>query len=79
MTSNQGKVLLKDIVIDSESKAITVMAGMLEVAQSRGVFNIEESAKLWECIKKFQVPPPIKQKDEEKTNVVMNINEKSEQ
>jgi|TARA_B110000858_G_scaffold170469_1_gene200285 hypothetical protein len=51
------KVLLKDIVIDSENKAITVMAGMLEVAQSRGVFNMEESSKIWECIKKFHRKP----------------------
>jgi hypothetical protein len=79
------KVLLKDIVIDSENKAITVMAGMLEVAQSRGVFNMEESSKIWECIKKFHRKPEKKAlpgaveegaDGEKANNVMIDINEK---
>jgi hypothetical protein len=31
-----------------------VMVGFLNVAHKRGVFTIDESAKIWECISKFQ-------------------------
>ena len=54
MDDSNPKVLLKDIIIDSQNTAISVMAGMLEIAQSRGTFNMEESAKIWECIKKLR-------------------------
>ena len=50
MDDSNPKVLLKDIIIDSQNTAISVMAGMLEIAQSRGTFNMEESAKIWEDI-----------------------------
>tara|TARA_B110000977_G_scaffold85317_1_gene113901 strand:+ start:4751 stop:4990 length:240 start_codon:yes stop_codon:yes gene_type:complete len=56
MSEANQKTPLKDIVIDSQNTAISVMAGMLEIAQSRGTFNIEESSKLWECIKQFRTP-----------------------
>jgi hypothetical protein len=80
----EPKVMLKDIVIDSENKAITVMAGMLEVAQSRGVFNMEESSKIWECIKRFHRKPAQTDDqgadqgadDEKANNIMMDINEK---
>jgi len=28
----------------------------LNLAQRRGAFSIDESSKIWECIKKFQKP-----------------------
>jgi hypothetical protein len=84
MDDSNPKVLLKDIIIDSQNTAISVMAGMLEIAQSRGTFNMEESAKIWECIKKLRGPPQqVQEKPEEKpeektNNVVFEVNEKSE-
>ena len=80
MDDSNPKVLLKDIIIDSQNTAISVMAGMLEIAQSRGTFNMEESAKIWECIKILRGPPQqVQEKPEEKTNnVVFEVNEKSE-
>jgi len=30
-----------------------VMVSFLNVAQKRGAFSFDESAKIWECIKKF--------------------------
>ena len=44
---------LKDIVIDNENIALNVMVGMLNIAQKRGAFNLEESAKTWECVQIF--------------------------
>jgi hypothetical protein len=40
--------------IENENIALNVMVSYLNVAQRRGVFNMAESAKIWECIQKFQ-------------------------
>ena len=54
-TSNQVKLV--DAVIDSQNMALNVMVGFIGVAQKRGVFSLDESAKLYECIKMFQGVP----------------------
>ena len=84
MTDANQKVLLKDITIDSQNTAISVMAGMLEIAQSRGAFNMEESSKIWECIKILRGPQPSQpvlssapETIEEQGNVQLEINEKN--
>lgn len=48
------QVNLLDIEIKDENDALNVMVGFLGLAQKRGVFAINESAKIFECIKKFQ-------------------------
>jgi len=61
------------------------MAGMLEIAQSRGAFNMEESSKIWECIKILRGPQPAQRfvffsnetTEEPKANVQLEINEKN--
>ena len=45
---------LVDIEVTSEIVALNVMVSFLNLAQRRGIFSIDESAKIWECIKKFQ-------------------------
>ena len=45
--------LLKTIITD-ENTALNVMVTFLNLAQRRGIFTIDESAKIWECINKFQ-------------------------
>lgn len=52
------KQALKDIVINNENIALNVMVGMLNIAQKRGAFNLEESAKTWECIQMFMRSSP---------------------
>lgn len=47
-------VKLVDIEIVDEITALNVMVSFLNLAQKRGVFSIDESAKIWECVKKFQ-------------------------
>jgi hypothetical protein len=49
-------IRLVDIQINDENTALNVMVGFLNVAHKRGVFTIDESAKIWECISKFQKP-----------------------
>jgi hypothetical protein len=48
------QVNLVNIPITSENISLNVMVGFLNVAQKRGVFNVQESAKIWECIQVFQ-------------------------
>jgi hypothetical protein len=45
--------LLKTAITD-ENIALNVMVTFLNLAQRRGIFSIDESAKIWECINKFQ-------------------------
>jgi len=48
------EVRLVDIPIENENIALNVMVGFLNVAHKRGAFTIDESAKIWECISRFQ-------------------------
>ena len=44
---------LNNLVIADENTALNVMVSFLHMAQKRGAFNIQESAKAWECIQMF--------------------------
>lgn len=45
---------LLNIPIQNENDALNTIVGFVNLAQRRGCFNIPESAKIWECIQKFQ-------------------------
>ena len=49
-----NEVKLVDIPIRDENTALNVMVSFLSLAQKRGSFSFDESAKIWECIKVFQ-------------------------
>lgn len=49
---------LVDVEISDEIIALNVMVSFLSLAHKRGVFGLEESSKIWECIKMFQKPAP---------------------
>ena len=51
---SQEQVRLVDAVIHDQNVALNVMVGFIGVAQKRGCFAIDESAKIFECIKMFQ-------------------------
>jgi hypothetical protein len=50
--SNNEPKKLVDVEITNENDALNVLVSFCNLAQQRGAFNIEESAKIWECIKK---------------------------
>ena len=50
----QTEVKLVDVKINDENTALNVMVSFLSLAQKRGAFSFDESAKIWECIKIFQ-------------------------
>jgi len=47
------EVKFTDIQINDQNTALNLMVYFLGVAQKRGVFSFDESAKIWECIKMF--------------------------
>lgn len=53
----QEQVKLVDAVISDQNAALNVIVGFVGVAQKRGCFAIDESAKIYECIKMFQGAP----------------------
>ena len=50
------QIRLTEVEIDNEITALNMMVQFLGLAQKRGAFTIDESAKIWECVKKFQRP-----------------------
>ena len=44
---------LVDVIVTDQNDALQLMVRFLALAQKRGVFMIDESAKIHECIKKF--------------------------
>ena len=51
---SESEVKLVNIPVADENTSLNVMVAFLNLAQKRGAFTIEESAKIWECIKIFQ-------------------------
>jgi hypothetical protein len=45
---------LSDVEVTNENIALNIIVSYVNLAQKRGAFNIKESAKIWECIQKFQ-------------------------
>ena len=55
-TSQQVNLL--NVNVTDENTALNVMVGFLGLAQKRGAFAINEAAKIFECVQKFQRPNP---------------------
>jgi hypothetical protein len=51
------EVRLLQVEVTDQNIALNVIVSFLSVAQKRGVFGLQESAKIWECIKMFEIPP----------------------
>lgn len=58
--SEKPDVRLVDVQVSDQNVALNLMVSFLSMAQKRGVFGIDEAAKIWECIKMFEIPaaPP---------------------
>ena len=44
---------LSDVKVTNENEALNMMVSFLHIAQKRGAFNLQESAKIWDCIQMF--------------------------
>jgi hypothetical protein len=56
ITSNITQTKLVDISVTNENEAFNLLISFISLAHKRGAFTIDESAKIWECIKVFQKP-----------------------
>jgi len=56
MNTGENIVLSENIQVTDENTALNVMVSFLSLAHKRGAFGIDESAKIWECIRMFQKP-----------------------
>lgn len=54
-TDTEAEVRLVDVEVTDDNVALNLMVSYLNVAQRRGVFNLDESAKIWECVQRFIV------------------------
>ena len=43
-----------DVPVTNENVALNILVTFVNLAQKRGAFNLKESAKIWECVEKFQ-------------------------
>jgi len=50
----QEQTKLVNATISDQHMALNVLVGFIGVAQRRGTFALDESAKIYECIKMFQ-------------------------
>jgi hypothetical protein len=48
------EVKLVEIAVTDENVALNLLVSFLNLAQRRGTFSIDESSKIWECVKIFQ-------------------------
>ena len=46
--------LLTSIEVTDQNVALNLIVSFLGLAQKRGAFTIDESAKIWECISRFR-------------------------
>ena len=54
LSGEKIKTRLVDVPINNQQEALQLIVTFLNLAQKRGAFTLDESAKLWECIKSFQ-------------------------
>jgi hypothetical protein len=51
--ANKKEVKLVDISVTDDNVALNLMVSFLNLAQKRGAFGMDESAKIWECVSRF--------------------------
>ena len=56
-TEQQQQVSLMNVPVNTETDALNVMAGFLQVAQRRGAYTLAEAGKIMEAINKFGKAP----------------------
>jgi hypothetical protein len=53
-SGEKKSVRLVEIPVTNQNDALQLIVTFLNLAQKRGSFTLDESAKLWECVKHFQ-------------------------
>ena len=71
-TPPTNEIDLSTIKVTDENVSLNLLVQFIQVAHKRGAFNIQESAKIWECIQVFQ--NGAQNKDNNDNNVVLENN-----
>jgi hypothetical protein len=58
------EVRLVDVQVTDQIVALNLIISFLNVAQRRGAYTMDESAKIWECVQQFSAPPTQEQASE---------------
>ena len=53
-TPPTNEIDLSTIKVTDENVSLNLLVQFIQVAHIRGAFNIQDSAKIWECIQVFQ-------------------------
>lgn len=51
---NKKQVRLVDMPVSNQNEALQMIVTFLNLAQKRGSFTLDESAKIWECVNYFR-------------------------
>jgi hypothetical protein len=54
LNGEKKQTRLVDVPVNTQQDALQLIVTFLNLAQKRGAFTLDESAKLWECIKAFR-------------------------
>ena len=57
--TEEKMVVLTDVEVTNQNIAFNVLISFITIAQKRGTFSINESAKIWECLKYFLTPEQL--------------------
>ena len=53
--STSPSAKLTQVSVDNQNVALNLLVSFVNLAQRRGAFSLDEAAKIWECIQKFQI------------------------
>lgn len=53
-TPSPAQTKLVDIPVNDENTSLNLLVSFITLAHKRGAFTLDESAKIWECVKIFQ-------------------------
>lgn len=53
-TKEKKEVKLVEVPVTDENVALNLLVSFVSLAHKRGAFTLDESAKIWECVKVFK-------------------------
>lgn len=51
---SQPQIQINDVPVTNQNEALQMLVYFINLAQKRGTYSIDESAKIYECIKIFK-------------------------
>ena len=65
-STDAPQMRLVDVEITNENMALNLMVSFLNLANKRGAFTLDESAKIWECVSRFSGREPTQSSEKAK-------------